>query len=189
MRIKILSATALLLTAQFALAQSSVDPLDTRIFKNGLWLGGGVGWTDLESESAGSQISDNSFGYNLGVGYQFLNYFGVSARWRDLGEFTDSVAGQSVTVDVDGYTLGVSAGYPITERIAVNAGLGYFDFDFDDSLAGSGGNEDSGGYFSAGLSSEIGNIVVQPMVVVYDTDLADLWTLELNFYWKLELGN
>lgn len=189
MRARYVIAMTLMLTAGIATAQSSDNPLDTRIFRNGLWVGGGVSWSDLDSSSGSNSFADDSVGYNLGVGYQFLNYFGVVARWRDLGEFEDTIAGQRTKVDVDGYTLGVAAGYPVTRRIAVNAGVGWYDFDFDDDLAASGGNDDNGAYLSAGISSAIGRIVVQPTFVIYDTDLADLWTAELNFYWKFEIGN
>jgi len=113
----------------------------------------------------------------------------VVAKWKDLGEFEDTVAGTSVDIDVDGYALGLGAGYPINKRIAVNAGIGFYDFDFDDNLSGSSGEDDSGAYLSASVSSAFGNIVVQPTFVIYDTDLADLWSIELNFYWKFELGN
>ena len=111
------------------------------------------------------------------------------AKWKDLGEFKDTVAGTSVDIDVDGYTLGVGAGYPITRRIAVNAGLGFYDFDFNNNISATSADDDSGAYLSASVSSAIGNIVVQPTFVVYDTDLADLWSAELNFYWKFEMGN
>jgi opacity protein-like surface antigen len=178
-----------MLTSQIGLAQSSSDPLETAIFKNGIWLGGGASWSDIDSSSGSLNYVDDSFGYNLGIGYQFLNYFGVVAKWKDLSEFEDTVAGTSVDIDVDGYTLGLGAGYPINKRIAVNAGIGFYDFDFDDNLSGSSGEDDSGAYLSASVSSAIGNIVVQPTFVIYDTDLADLWSLELNFYWKFELGN
>lgn len=179
----------LLLASPVALAQSSSDPLETAIFKNGLWLGGGASWSDIDSSSGSLSYDDDSFGYNLAIGYQFLNYFGVAAKWKDLGGFEDTTAGTSVDVDVDGYTIGFGAGYPITRRVAVNAGIGYYDFDFEDNVAGSAGNDDSGVYLSAGVSSSIGNIVVQPTFVIYNTDLADLWSLELNAYWKFELGN
>jgi hypothetical protein len=75
----------------------------------------------------------------------------------------------------------------LTDRIAVNAGIGYYDFDYN--TPGSSSTDDNGAYISAGLSSEIIRIVVQPNLVIYDTDLADLWSVELNSYWKIKLGN
>jgi hypothetical protein len=72
-----------MLTSQIGLAQSSSDPLETAIFKNGIWLGGGASWSDIDSSLGSLNYVDDSFGYNLGIGYQFLNYFGVVAKWKE----------------------------------------------------------------------------------------------------------
>lgn len=179
--------TAIVLAAvavfsQAAFAQSSTDPLDTRVFKNGLWIGGGGSWTNGEID--GTTFEDDSFGYNIALGYQFANYFGVNAKYKDLGEFED----QGGKLDVDGYTVGFSAGYPITGRVAVTGGIGYYDFSADLSGTSLSGDED-GLYLSAGLASEIGRIVINPSLIWYDASDVDLYGAELNFFWKFELGN
>jgi hypothetical protein len=183
-RATLVTAAALVLGSQAAFAQSSNDPLQTRVFKNGFWLGGGAAWSTAELD--GTSFDDDSFGYNVGAGYQFANYFGVSALWLDLGVFDD----QGVDIDVDGYRIGLTAGYPFSGRIAGTASAGYYDFDVDASGSGFSASGDEDGLFlSAGIASEIGRIVIAPQFVWYDTDDADLYSLELNFYWKIEAGN
>jgi hypothetical protein len=170
------------LLSQTAFAQSSNDPLDTRIFKNGIWLGGGGVWTNADGQS-GTNLDDDAFGFDLSVGYQFLNYFGVNATYYDLGEFKDN----GIKIDTDGYALDFAAGYPLTGRIAITGIVGYYDFSGD--ISGFPGDADDDGLrLGVGLASEIGRVVVRPRVVWYDSD-ADLWSLELNFAWKIEIGN
>ena len=146
-----------------AMAQSSSDPLDTRIFKNGWWVGGGGGWSNLDADDI--SFDDDAFGFNLAVGYQFLNYFGVNARYRNLGEFTDqllTVNGTgNVDVEIDGWSTGVTAGYPLTKRIAPVIGVGYYDFDFD-ANNGVSDNDSQGAYISGGIASQIGRVIIQP---------------------------
>lgn len=181
---------AAMLAAAPAWSQSSTDPLDTRVFKNGFWVGGGVSWSNLEVD--GTSFDDDAFGYNVGIGYQFANYFGINAKWRDLGGFESEISPGSGDVDgdVDGYTVGLTAGVPVSGRIAVIGGAGYYDFDVEGSQGGgSASDSDSGLYLNAGVASEVGRIVIQPGVMWYDVDDGDLWSLELNFYWKIEAGN
>jgi opacity protein-like surface antigen len=180
MKIRALIAVSMLFFASATFAQ---DPLDARVFQDGLWLGGGVNWSNLDISGGGD---DDAWGYNLGVGWQFLRYFGVSAKWKDLGEFKDGPA----KADVDGFTLGLGAGYPVTPRIAIHGGLGYYDFDVKASVSGSPSvsDGDDGLYLSAGVSSQVGRVIIQPMFVWYDTSDADLYSIELNAYWKFGFG-
>lgn len=190
-----MKATALLLVAlafiaQPAMAQSSDNPLDTRIFKNGLWFGAGGSWASLDPDGSGLD-DDDDFGYSATVGWQFLNYFGVNARYKYLGEFSVGSSGSNVDIEVDGFTLGLNAGYPITGRIAILGGAGYYDFDLEADISGSPNqNDDENGlYLSFGGATQIGRFIIQPEVVWYDVDEADLWSLEVNFFWKTEIGN
>lgn len=188
MRLILIAMLASLFFSQSAVAQSSNDPLDTRIFKNGWWVGGGVGWSDVDADDV--ILDDDSVGFNVGLGYQFLNYFGVNVRYRNLGEFSDSInpGSSSVDVDIDGWTGGLTAGYPISKRIAPVIGLGYYDFDFD-ADSGIEDNDSQGLYVSAGIATQIGRIVVQPNFIWYDVDDYDLLGAEINFFWKFETGN
>lgn len=176
----------LAVTAQSAMAASSDNPLDTRIYKNGLWVGGGLNWTSVDPDSGGVD-DDDAFGGNVGVGYQFMNYFGVNARYKWLGDYDFGGPGNvGDNADLYGWTVGANAGYPITGRIGVVGGLGYYDFNLD----GVGGDSGEDGlYLSGGIVSQIGRIVVQPEIVWYDTSDADVIGLEVNFFWKTEIGN
>jgi opacity protein-like surface antigen len=168
---------------QSAFAQSSNNPLQTRINKNGIWLGAGATWSDMDDSNVNGQtFDDESFGYNLSVGYQFLNHFGVNASWYDPGEFKD----KGNKIDVDGYALDFSAGYPISGRIALTGLIGYYDFSGDTNFAGS--QDQDGVRLGIGFASEVGRIVFRPRFVWYDADV-NLYSLELNFAWKIELGN
>jgi hypothetical protein len=182
MKATVILMVALACVAQTAMAQSSGNPLDTRIYKNGVWLGGGINWTEIDPDGGDD---DNQLGGNIGIGYQFLNYFGVNARYKWLGSY--DFGGPFDDVDVDGYTLGASAGYPITQRVGIIGGIGYYDFDLD--AGGQGDGSEDGLYLSGGIATEIGRIVIQPQIVWYDTDDADVYGLEVNAYWKFEMGN
>lgn len=197
-----MKATAFLLVAlafiaQPAMAQSSSNPLDTRIFKNGLWFGAGGSYSNLDVDDLDD---DDDIGGSVTVGWQFLNYFGVNARYKYLGEFSvggnvSGIGNVSADVEVDGFTVGLSAGYPITGRIAVIGGAGYYsfdtEFDFDGALSSlSNVNDDDDGlYLSFGGATQIGRFIIQPELVWYDTDGADLYSAEINFFWKTEIGN
>lgn len=188
-----MKATAILLAAlafaaQPAFAQSSNDPLETRIFKNGLWFGAGGIWSDLDPDISGAD-DDDDIGFSGTIGWQFANYFGVNARYKDLGEFS---IGSGADIEVDGFTVGANAGYPITGRIAIIGGAGYYDFDTElsgSSVSGNFSDDDNGLYLSVGGATQIGRFIISPEFVWYDTDDADLYSLELNFFWKTEIGN
>lgn len=189
MRLILTSVLACLFVSPLAVAQDSDDPLDTRIFKNGWWVGGGVGWSAIDADDV--ELDDDSIGFNVGIGYQFLNYFGVNVRYRDLGEYSDSInPGNSsdVDVDVDGWSAGLTAGYPLSKRIAPVIGIGYYDFDFD-ADSGIEDNDSQGLYVSAGIASQIGRVVIQPNLIWYDVDDYDLVGAEVNVFWKFEAGN
>ena len=196
-----MKATAVLLAALALFAQpalsatpsgSSNNPLDTRIFKNGLWFGAGGIYSNLDPDGSGLD-DDDDFGFSGTIGWQFLNYFGVNARYKDLGEFSVGSGSSNIDVDVDGFTIGANAGYPITGRIAIIGGAGYYNFDTKYSgsfVSGTiGGDDEDGLYLSVGGATQIGRIIISPELVWYDTDDADLWSLEFNFYWKTEIGN
>lgn len=188
MRLVLIVMLGGLLFANSVAAQDSQNPLDTRIFKNGWWVGGGVGWSAVDADDI--TLDDDDFGFNVGIGYQFLNYFGVNVRYRNLGEFSDSInPGMSdVDVDVDGWSAGLTAGYPLTKRIAPVIGLGYYDFDFSASN-NIKDNDSQGIYVSGGIASQIGRIVIQPNLIWYDVDDYDLYGVEVNVFWKFEAGN
>lgn len=188
MRLILIAVLGGLFFAQTAAAQSSTNPLDTRIFKNGWWVGGGASWSTIDADDI--SLDDDDFGFNVGLGYQFLNYFGVNVRYRYLGEFSDEINPGSgdTDVEVDGWSGGITAGYPITQRIAPVIGLGYYDFDFD-ANSGIEDNDSQGIYVSAGVATQIGRIVIQPNLVWYDVDDYDLATVEVNVFWKFETGN
>jgi hypothetical protein len=197
-----MKATALLMVAlafiaQPAMAQNAESGLDARIFKNGLWFGGGAIYSNVDPDFSGAD-DDSDFGFSATVGWQFLNYFGINARYKDLNadDFSVSdVPGTDVTLEVDGFTVGANAGYPITGRIAVIGGLGYYSFDTEYDVSGAivgsfNENDDEDGlYASIGGATQIGRFIISPEFVWYDTDDADLYSLELNFYWKTEIGN
>lgn len=184
MRTHLIAGLALCLAGPAALAQSAYDPLDTRVFRNGFWLGGGASWSSLDIDD--STFDDDSLGYNVGVGYQFANYFGISGRWLDLGGFDDA----SQDADLDGYRVGLSAGVPFSGRVAGLFSAGYYDFDTDTEPASVAADDGEDGlYLTAGIASQVGRVVVEPQLVWYDAENADLWAAELNFYWKIEAGN
>ena len=97
MRLILIAVLGGLLFANGAAAQDSQNPLDTRIFKNGWWVGGGVGWSAIDADDI--TLDDDDFGFNVGLGYQFLNYFGVNVRYRDLGEFSDTIPVEIIGID------------------------------------------------------------------------------------------
>ena len=188
MKATVFLVTLLAFSAQAAFASghtgNSSDPLDTRIYKNGLWFGAGVNWTDVDPDGGDD---DNAFGGNVRVGWQFLNYFGVNAAYKNLGGYDfGGPGGVGDNADVYGFTVGANAGYPITQRVGIIGGIGYFDFDID----GIGGDSDENGlYVSGGVATQIGRIIIQPELVWYDADDADVYGFEVNFFWKTEIGN
>lgn len=119
----------------------------------GFYLGAAVGkaYGDLDrgnltgplSEAGftvnGSSEDDDDTGWKILGGYQVNPYFGVEASWVDLGEYSikAEVGGANPgqvksKLDLSGaFNLGVTAGYPFTDRLSAFAKIGAVFWDAD----------------------------------------------------------
>lgn len=119
----------------------------------GFYLGAGVGkayadldtqdvtnpLTDARFEVTGSSDDDDDTGWKILGGYQINRHFGVEASWIDLGEYRikadlGGARPGEVKSDLDlgsTFNLGITAGYPFTDRLSAFAKLGMVFWDAD----------------------------------------------------------
>lgn len=88
--------------------------------------------------------SDDDQSFEIGVGYAFNPHLAVQAGYHDFGEFDGEIASCPPAtfclspppaipfqVDVSGWSLRVTGGYPLGERFAAFASLGVLVWDVD----------------------------------------------------------
>jgi len=115
----------------------------------GPYVGAAVGYTkmdlsagDTEHRLAADGFSNHSWvdddsdtGFRVYGGYQFSPYLAAELAYVDLGKgkIRSDLTAPAATIDteikVDGFDLGLKAGYPATDRLALFAKLGLFIWD------------------------------------------------------------
>lgn len=117
---------------------------------DGFYLGAGLGYFQLDvgdvNEAGSWDAGDTA--YKIGVGYNFLKYFGVEVEWIDGGSPEDV----GVSIDVTGWNASAIGRWPVTEKFDVFAKLGAIMWDAD--LHGPGGHASTDGTdFSWGVGA------------------------------------
>ncbi len=131
---KKLSALALVVAATFAVGTVQAENA------TGAYLFGGLGWShidddDLVSDVEGTSVDshENKFGFKVGAGYDFNEYFGLSAAFLYFVKQTCIFSGgdyDGVESSLRTQGLGITAtlGYPVTDWLTpyLRFGAGWF---------------------------------------------------------------
>ena len=114
----------------------------------GLYLGGGVGATDIDIGIWGN-AANQSTTYTLFLGYELPKYVGVEAAWVDLGGHEGKWVGNAAgTLHTNGWTAAVTGRIPLTPGFALYGKVGTFfwttrfdvDWSWGDSTTAGNGN-------------------------------------------------
>lgn len=126
-----------LLTTLFLSSAIFAQPLlakdNKQVDHRGVYVGGGYG---LISASGDDDFDDDDDAYNVFIGTQFNQMISLEAGYLDFGKFGND----TFNTKLDGYTLGLKLGLPVTERITlfVKGGNYWWDADlsgFDNTLS------------------------------------------------------
>jgi OmpA-OmpF porin, OOP family len=98
----------------------------------GLYAGFGLGKSKVKDLCEGlTNCDDKDTALNIFAGYQANRNFGVELGYAELGKFSGSVPGISVTGEVTGFELSAVGTLPIDEKFALYGKLGFFMWDVD----------------------------------------------------------
>ena len=98
----------------------------------GLYAGFGFGQSKVRNLCDGTlNCDDKDTALNIFAGYQVNRNFGVEVGYADLGKFSGSVPGFSVTGEVTGFELSGVGTIPIDQKFALYGKLGFFMWDVD----------------------------------------------------------
>ncbi|MCG8427620.1 MAG: porin family protein [Chromatiales bacterium] len=176
----------------------------------GFFVGAGIGVTSADVDSAvfdsaladsglasSTTADDGGAALRLTLGYEFNQHLAVEAGYVSFGDVDiNSVVTAPVTgtvkssTEVDGFTLGVRAGMPVTEKVLLFAKAGVFVWDAEwkttaslSTGVGSSSFDDDGSDFTYGLGAAMA--INKNMDVRIDWDRYDLGgdaDLKYNIY-------
>ena len=152
-----------LLISVFAMYGSATHAVD---FPNGLYWGANAGVSedidicDSQSTPQGfgtpTNCQDSDFGWQAFLGYQVMKWISVEAGYADLGGSDVRVVNDTISSNIDGFTLSVAVTAPVLEKIGLYGIGGAFLWDADVTEAGLNmdtvTNSDSGTDYFYGLS-------------------------------------
>ena len=115
-----------------ALSLASAPTLSQDTGHTGLYAGFGLGKSKVRDLCEGlTNCDDKDTALNIFAGYQANRNFGVELGYAELGKFSGSVPGISVTGEVTGFELSAVGTLPIDEKFALYGKLGFFMWDVD----------------------------------------------------------
>lgn len=104
----VLTASSLIATSAYAAPENDIDHM-------GIYVGAAYGLLNVDGDDEDFDDEDNASRYFLGA--QFNQMLSLEGGYIDFGNYGNSV----FNTDLDGYTLALKAGLPLTERFTVYA--------------------------------------------------------------------
>jgi len=139
-----------------ALLLSPLAQADTGVF-----VGASFGSSHLDKDFSGFNIDTDANAFRLIGGFQFGDYFGIEAGYHDFGDFSETIdfGGISTRTEVaaDGWTLGGTLGFPLTEQFSLYGRAGVFFWDADVDIDGFSIDvpEDENPYYGGGAKVDV----------------------------------
>jgi hypothetical protein len=128
----------------------------------GLMLEGGAYYAQVDDdieiedlEDLKAKFDDNSYGYNLGIGWRFNKWLAVDGGYWDLGDFNSDrfVAGGKAKVEFDTFTVGGIVSVPLwILDVYARGGAAFWNADSSDF----GDDDGTDPYYGIGASLNIG---------------------------------
>ena len=146
-----------LLTLATLAALLVLTPL-TALGDDGFYVGGSVGSASLSEDFDGFNVDSDSTAFRLVAGWQINDYLSVEGGYQNFGAFeqTFTVNGEPVDVslDADGFMLGGTGSFPLSDRFALYGRVGAFFWDGDAEInnVSQARPEDTNLYLGAGVS-------------------------------------
>jgi OOP family OmpA-OmpF porin len=146
-----------LLTVATLAALLVLTPL-TALGDDGFYVGGSVGSASLSEDFDGFNVDSDSTAFRLVAGWQINDYLSVEGGYQNFGAFeqTFTVNGEPVDVslDADGFMLGGTGSFPLSDRFALYGRVGAFFWDGDAEInnVSQARPEDTNLYLGAGVS-------------------------------------
>ncbi len=105
------------------------------IADNGIYVSASIGSASLSEDFDGFDVDSDSTAFRLILGWRFNQYVSIEGGYHNFGEFeqTFTMGGQSVDIslEADGFTLGGTGRFPVSELFALFGRAGAFFWDGD----------------------------------------------------------
>ncbi|MDX1500463.1 MAG: porin family protein [Woeseiaceae bacterium] len=102
---------------------------------SGFFVSGSIGSSTFEDDIENFRLDTDTTAYRLTAGLQIGNYLGVEGGYHSFGKYDESFdIGDGVTdisLQADGWTLGLVAGIPVSESFSLFGRGGAFFWDAD----------------------------------------------------------
>ena len=165
------SFLALLLTGSMAWADD-----------HGAYIGGTVGYTNVEDDAGSLSFDDNPVGWKILGGYKFTENWAVEGAYANLGEAEDNIAGLGdVGAEFSGFSATAIGVLPLNV-IDLFGKVGYYSGDVEVTALGlSGDDSESGVTLGAGAEFNlVDNFSLRSDIDWYDADLDALWSFNVG---------
>lgn len=183
MNIRPLTITGLLLALAVAPLPASAG--------EGFYVGASIGSANLDDDFDGFEIDDDATAYRLNAGWQMNQYVGLEFGYQNFGDFEQSfdINGEraKAKLSADGYTLGVTASYPLGEHFELlgRAGAFFWDGEAEINNASQADPGDTNPYFGAGLAYNLTQVFsVHVDWIRYDLEDTESDVLSLGFRFR-----
>ena len=157
-------------------------------FAEGFYVGGGVGFVQLEASDSGIDFDANTFGWRVLGGYEINDNFAVEAAYFDTGDAKDTILGTDVELTLDGFILSGLAMLPLNDAITLFGKLGYYDADAKASVGGfSASDSDSGILLGGGARFDFNdNLGLRGEFDWFDSD-DTIWSLGVTLQYTFTM--
>lgn len=149
---------------------------------HGTYIGGSVGYTNVEDDEGLNNFQDNPVGWKVLGGYQFTQTWAVEGAYANLGEAEDTITGLgNVGAEFSGFSASAVGTIPMG-LIDLFGKVGYYTGDLEVSVLGLSGDEsDSGVTAGAGAKFNlIENFALRSDIDWYETDFDSLWSVNVG---------
>ncbi len=157
----------------------------------GFYVGASIGSANLDDDFDGFEIDDDATAYRLNAGWQVNQYVGLEFGYQNFGDFEQSfdINGEraNAKLSADGYTLGVTASYPLGEHFELlgRAGAFFWDGEAEINNASQADPGDTNPYFGAGLGYNFNQVFsVYADWIRYDLEDTESDVLSLGFRFR-----
>lgn len=152
------SVAAMALVPTLAMAQ----PVD----RSGIYLGGGIGYSRIDSENFPgntSDLKDERTSWKGIVGMQVNQYLAIEGQYIDFRTAEQGAA----RIDIDGWTAGAVLSMPVHERVAIYGKAGALFWDADGRF-GPIRTSDDGTDFTYGAGVRLGLMPALDLRIEYE---------------------
>lgn len=149
---------------------------------NGIYLGGSVGQSALEIDDF--DYDADATGYKLIAGWRFLDWLAVEANYVDFGSGDDTVLGNKIETDADGFSLSAVGFLPVGP-VDLFARVGMIDWSADLSSPGFGSAGDDGTDLTYGVGAQfrVWSLSLRAEYEKFDIEDVDVDMISVGVTW------